>query len=193
MKKLVFILFIITASVLVSCEGPMGPMGPEGPAGGEIIGTTFEFTDNFTAANGYEVVFNFRDNGFDPYESDVILTYMLWQTESGLDYWRPLPQSVYFNSGAILVYNFDFTADIPNDRIVDMAVFLDGDVDFSTLSSDYTRNQTFRVVVVPSDFLSKANVDVSDLNSILNSPEIQMKSLGKIDLNTSIDTSLEIK
>ena len=73
MRKLVYILLIAAAMIVGACEGPVGPMGPEGPAGGDFIGTTFEFTGNFTAANGYELLFNFRDNGFDPYESDVIL------------------------------------------------------------------------------------------------------------------------
>jgi len=170
MRTLTTILIALTLG-LTACEGPMGPAGPPG---GDFIGTTFEFTGDFTAANNYEILFNFFDNGFDPYESDVILTYILWDSD-GLDYWRPLPQTTYFPSGAILQYNFDFTADIAGDRIVDMAVFLDGDVDFSTLPSGYTQNQIFRVVVVPSDFLSAANVDVNSLESIMNAESLTLK------------------
>lgn len=192
-KKITAFLLIIVATVLASCEGPMGPPGSPGEDGYNFVGTTFEFTGDFTAANNYQMVFNFLDNGSDPYESDVILAYILWTNEDGLDFWRPLPQTTYFPSGAILQYNFDFTGDIPNDRIVDMSVFLDGDVDFPSLSPDYTRNQTFRVVVVPSDFMSMANVDASDLNSILNSSDIQFNSLGTIDPGTVIDTNIEIK
>jgi hypothetical protein len=194
MKKLTSILMIATALFLGACEGPTGPTGPVGPPGEDgynFIGTTFEFTDNFTDANDYQLIFNFQDNGFEPYESDVILTYILWTNENGLDFWRPLPQTTYFSSGAILQYNFDFTADIPNNRIVDMSVFLDGDVDFASLSSDYTLNQTFRVVVVPSEFLSIANVDANNLNSILNSPSIHMNSIGKIELGNELDTNLD--
>ncbi len=192
-RKISAVLLIIAATIFASCEGPMGPPGVPGEDGYNFIGTTFEFTGDFTAANNYQLVFNFLDNDFDPYESDVILAYILWTNEDGLDFWRPLPQTTYFPSGAILQYNFDFTGDIPNDRIVDMSVFLDGDVDFPSLSSDYTRNQTFRVVVVPSDFMSMANVDASDLNSILNSSSIQLKSLGTIEPGTVIDTNIEIK
>ncbi len=196
MKKLTSILLIVAAVfILGACEGPVGPVGPPGEDGYNFLGTTFEFTGNFTNANGYQLLFNFQDNGFDPYESDVILAYILWTSEDGLDYWRPLPQTTYFQSGAILMYNFDFTGDISNDRVVDMSVFLDGDVDFSTLPSDYTLNQTFRVVVVPSDFLSLADVDQNNLNSILNSSNIQMKSLGKVELGSGIDldTSIQIE
>lgn len=191
MKNLTLILLIATALLLGSCEGPVGPPGEDGQV---IVGTTFEFTGDFTSSNDYQLLFNFLDNGFDPYYSDVILTYILWNYD-GLDYWRPLPQTEYFDTGAILQYNYDFTADYDNDRIVDMSVFLGGDVIFSSLPSEYTQNQTFRVVVVPSDFLALKSVDVNDLNSILNSPDIQMKSLGKIDLSTAInpETVIEIK
>ena len=193
MRKLTNILLIATALLFGACEGPVGPIGPPGEDGYNFLGTTFEFTGNFTPANEYQLVFNFLDNGFDPYESDVILTYILWTDENGLDFWRPLPQTTYFQSGAILQYNFDFAADISNNRIVDMSVFLDGDVDFSSLSSDFTMNQTFRVVVVPSDFMSIANVDASDLNSILNSPNLKLNSFGAIDLGTATDSSIELK
>ena len=194
MKKLTSILMIATALFLGACEGSTGPTGPVGPPGEDgynFIGTTFEFTGNFTDANDYQLIFNFQDNGFEPYESDVILTYILWTNENGLDFWRPLPQTEYFDSGTILQYNFDFTADIPNNRIVDMSVFLGGDVDFASLSSDYTLDQTFRVVVVPSEFLSIANVDANNLNSILNSPSIHMNSIGKIELGNELDTNLD--
>jgi hypothetical protein len=117
----------------------------------------------------------------------------LWTNEEGLEFWRPLPQTEYFLSGAILQYNFDYTTDYENDEIVDMSVFLGGDVDLSTLSSEYTRNQTFRIVVVPSDFMSLANVDASDVNSILNSASIQFNSLGTIQPGSVIDTNIEIK
>ncbi|WP_297094311.1 hypothetical protein [uncultured Draconibacterium sp.] len=191
-RKISAVLLIIAATIFASCEGPMGPPGVPGEDGYNFIGTTFEFTGDFTAANNYQMVFNFLDNGFDPYESDVILAYILWDHD-GLDYWRPLPQSEYFDSGAILTYNFDFTGDIDNDRLVDMSVFLGGDVVYSSLPSAYTQAQTFRVVVVPSDFMSMANVDASDLNSILNSSSIQLKSLGTIEPGTVIDTNIEIK
>ncbi|MFV0592623.1 MAG: hypothetical protein ACK5M7_14645 [Draconibacterium sp.] len=181
MKKLTNILLIAAAIIVSACEGPMGPPGLPGEDGYNFVGTTFEFTGNFTAANDYQLVFRFQDNGYIPYDTDVILTYILWTSEDGLEFWRPLPQTTYFPSGAILQYNFDFTTDYANELINDMSVFLDGDVDFSTLSTDYTLNQTFRVVVVPSDFISQANIDVNDLNSLLNSPAIQLKSLGNIE------------
>lgn len=187
MKKITIILFLALTAILTSCEGPMGPPGLSGEPGEDtFIGTTFEFTDDFTPAYQYKLVFNFQDNGFDPYESDVILAYILWKNKDGLDYWRPLPQTTYFESGAILQYNFDFTGDIPNDRIVDMSIFLDGDVDLSTLSTDYTHNQTFKIVVVPSDFLALKSVDLSDFSSLENSPLLKLNTIKDLSFsNTS--------
>lgn len=195
-KRFSAFLLIIVATVFASCEGPIGPMGPEGAPGEDgynFVGTTFEFTGDFTPANNYRLVFNFNDNGFLPYYSDVILTYVLWINEDGLEFWRPLPQTEYFDSGAILQYNFDYKADYANDEIVNMSVFLGGDVDLTSLSTDYTMNQTFRVVVVPSDFMSLANVDASDINTILNSSDIQLNSLGTINPGTVVDTNIDIK
>ncbi len=180
MKQLTTLL-LLTMLVFSSCEGPMGLPGEDGTDGTDFIGVTFEFTGNFNTSNGYQLLFNFSENGYLPYESDVILTYILWTSENGLDYWRALPQNVYFESGAILQYNFDFTGDIEYNAIQDMAVFLEGDVDLSSLPSAYTQNQTFRVVVVPSDFLS-TTVDVQNIESVLNAKNISFETKGSVDL-----------
>ncbi|WP_319482706.1 hypothetical protein [uncultured Draconibacterium sp.] len=192
-RKISAFLLIVVAGIFASCEGPVGPPGIPGEDGYNFVGTTFEFTGDFTPANDYQLVFNFNDNGFIPYYSDVILAYVLWTNEEGLEFWRPLPQTEYFLSGAILQYNFDYTTDYENDEIVDMSVFLGGDVDLASLSTDYTLDQTFRIVVVPSDFMSLAEVDANDLSSIMNSSNIQFNSLGTIEPGSVIDTNIEIK
>ncbi len=118
-----FPLIMATLFVFASCEGPRGMDGEDGEDGYNFVGTTFEFTGNFTETNDYYLYFNFEENGILPYNSDVILTYILWTYEDGLDYWRALPQTEYFDSGAILQYNYDFTGNIDNDILYDMAVF----------------------------------------------------------------------
>lgn len=192
MKKLSYILLIAVALVIGACEGSTGPMGPPGEDGYNFEGATFEFTGDFIAP-GYQLVFNFLDNDYDPLESDVILAYILWKNEDGLDFWRPLPQTIYFDSGAILQYNYDFTGDFNNKRIVDMSVFLGGDVDFSTLPADFITDQTFRIVAVPSKVLNLKNVDINNINSILDSPNIKLKSLGTIQPGTAVDTNIKTK
>ncbi len=170
-----FIHILIAASILLSsCSNTVDYPPPQG--GGDFVGTTFEFTGHFNRSNNYQLVFNFRQNGFIPYESDVILAYVLWES-GGVDFWRPLPQTVYFNNGASFQYNYDFSADIVTNQIIDMSVFLDGYFDFATLPPGYTDNQTFRVVVVPSDFLDVANVDTNNLESLLNAKQLQLEEL----------------
>ena len=74
-----------------------------------------------------------------------------------------MPQTVIFDN-ASLIYNFDFTQE-------DVRFFLDGDIDFNTLSDVWTQNQVFRVVVVPADNID--GVDVSDINAVLGNNNIQ--------------------
>jgi len=178
MKKLSTLLLFI-ALITVSCSDSI-----EAPpsSGDDFVGTTFEFTGDFTQTNNFQLFFNFEENGFIPYESDVILAYILWESDSGIDYWRPLPQTVYLSNGNVFDYNYDFAADITGNRILDMSVFLDGMIDFSTLPPAYTIDQTFRIVVVPSDFLKATNVDVNNMESIINSDQIRFEAF-KVELN----------
>ena len=178
MKKLSTLLLFI-ALITVSCSDSI-----EAPpsSGDDFIGTTFEFTGDFNQINNYQLFFNFEENGFVPYESDVILAYILWESDSGVDYWRPLPQTVYLSDGRMFNYNYDFAADITGNRILDMSVYLEGLIDFNSLPPAYTMNQTFRIVVVPSDFLEAVDVDVNNIESIINSDQIMIEEL-KVELN----------
>lgn len=175
MKKPIVLLFVLFSLLLASCNDSID--SPSGP-GDDFVGKTFEFTGDFNQGNDYQLVFDFQQSGFIPYESDVIIAYILWESNAGVDYWRPLPQTVYLSDGSSFNYNYDFAADISSDRILDMSVFLDGFIDFASLPPAYTTNQIFRIVVVPSDFLDAANVSINDIESILNSPKIEMEDLG---------------
>ncbi|SOE19755.1 hypothetical protein SAMN06298216_0256 [Spirosomataceae bacterium TFI 002] len=156
MKKL---FSIFAASIIfLSCSGPQGPIGPQGPEGipgldgGLEYAKAFEVVADFTQANGYGFV---EEYGFDVFPADVPLIYMIWDVlENGTEVWRPLPQSAYLSQG-ILTYNFDFTD-------TDVSIFMDGTVnDFGTLSEAYRIGQTFRVVVVPAEFLAGGRMDLT--------------------------------
>ena len=73
--------------------------------------------------NNYEIV---EPYGFDVFEYDVTLVYILWETDNGQDVWRLLPQSTIFVGGATLTYNFDFTQ-------TDVKLFLEGTANFDNL------------------------------------------------------------
>lgn len=120
----------------------------------EIENVDFNPSTNFD--NDYRV----REfYGFQVLPTDVPLVYILWEILSnGTEIWRPLPQTVIFNDGNDLVYNYDFTQ-----SYVDF--FLEGS-DLDNLDSIWTQNQVFRVVVVPS--VNVGRVDLSDLNAVMN-------------------------
>ena len=158
MKKIVSLLFV-TAMLLTACTGSQGPPGPPGVPGndgGLIAASAFEITVNFNAGNEYSFTENYN---FEVLASDVTLVYLLWDTIAGKDIWRLLPQSVAFDNGN-LIYNYDFTQ-------TDVRFFLDGTVNFSTLGTEWTQNQVFRVVVIPADNVD--GVDISNLDEIMQS------------------------
>ncbi len=136
---------ILLTVFFIGCTGPAGPQGPVGPQGTNILGQTIERTVNFTPSNGYGALVT-----FEPliYDSDAILVYVL----EGVDefnnpIWRQLPRRVLFAFGT-MNYEYDFTKN-------DVRLFLDANFDLSMLESKWTLNQTFRIVVVPSDFARK--------------------------------------
>lgn len=164
MKKLL-IPFILAATVLFqSCTGPRGPEGPAGLDG--PIGQTFEIDNvNFTAANKWSVRKNFSEAGVGLADSDIVLIYILWEaTDTDEAVWRLLPQPIDMPRGVF--YNFDFTR-------ADYTVQIDAPTDalLSSLTTDYTQNQVFRIVAIPSDWSSKSRmsaepVDYSDYNAV---------------------------
>lgn len=143
MKKLMFLMVLVVGA---ACQGPMGPEGLPGEDGEIIASKAFEIEVDFNDANDYA---HLEEYGFNVLSSDVTLVYALWGAENGKDIWRLLPQQVFFEEG-LLQYNFDFTD-------VDVNIFLDATFPLSTLSSQWTNDQVFRVVVVPADLVGRPN------------------------------------
>lgn len=164
MKKLL-IPFIFAAAVLFqSCTGPRGPEGPAGYDG--LIGQTFEIEKvNFNSTNSWRVIKDFSEAKVGLEDSDVVLIYILWEvTDTGAPVWKLLPQPIDMPRG--ILYNFDFTK-------TDYTLYIDApdNVNRNSLSADYTQNQTFRIVVLPSDWSNgrmsaQEPVDYSDYNAV---------------------------
>lgn len=167
MKKIITLLFVATL-VFTSCEGPEGPPGIPGEPGTNIVGKTFEYRNvTFTAPN-----YTFEDT-YDPplFEGDVMLAYRLETTTGGLKVWEPLPTVSYFNdaTGDNLLYRFNFT-------INDINIIVESS-NYSAFGADMLSNQTFRVVIVPSDLISK--VDISNIDAVMKAANI--KSVQKLN------------
>ena len=160
MKTLYYYLLASVSVLFVSCEGDQGPPGPPGLDGGLIVSSAFEIVIDFNSGNNYERI---EPYGFNVEPFDVTLVYILWETDSGQDIWRLLPQRAEFNDG-FLEYNFDFTQ-------TDVRIFLDGTTDFNNLGSEWTTSQVFRVVVIPADDVD--SIDISNIKTVMKVGQIQ--------------------
>lgn len=178
MKTFAPLLVVILALSFSACKGPRGLPGLDGRDGESFLGTVFEIERDFTAANNYGFRYPFPDD-FTMYDTDIVLVYLLWEVieyndGTSLDVWRLMPQTRIFNSedGTLLLqYNFEYT-------FYDVDIFLEGDVDYTSLEDGDLKNQIFRIVVIPADFSAKAKIN--DYNSVVNSPELNINKIERV-------------
>ena len=159
MKRLTAILSIFVL-ILVGCnDGSVGPRGPEGPPGEPgPVGQGFEVVANFNAGNEYvPEPFVFANYGAEALESDIVVVYWLFE-EGTVDVWQQLPATVYFDDGQFQ-YAFDHTLD-------DVQLFLQGNIDFSTLGSGYTQDQIFRIAILPVDDVQSNNIILENMEEV---------------------------
>lgn len=176
MKKLFTILFVsVFAFTSCSDDGAMGPQGPQGPPGEDGLdglGYTFEETvdlEYFADSNLYSSIIDIPNEvGTINPEADAVLVYRLEIVEGNdgqdLDAWSLIPQNFFLEEG-IIQYVYNHT-------VGDVEIFIDGNFDLSNLDTGYTQGQTFRIVVVPSDWISE-NINTSDINEVLNAFDVQ--------------------
>ncbi len=131
------------------------------------LGQTFEVTTDFSFnpnANLYETLITIPGN-IEVFESDAILVYRLEKTVqapdgSGADAWSQLPQNFFLQNGDIIQYVFNHT-------FFDVEVLIDGDYDPVALGTEFTDDQVFRIVVVPSEF-ADANLTMDEAIETFN-------------------------
>lgn len=182
MKKIFYLLTLFSFS-LVSCsddEGPVGPPGPQGPPGEALLGTVFDVSVDFNAANDYSAVIDYADfTDVEVFETDVVLVYLRvgQDGEAGGEpvyLWRLLPQTYYVDGGT-MQYNYDYS-------FFDVNIFLDGDVDLSTLGPAFLEDQVFRVAIVPADFAQSTGVDVTDYNAVMSAMKVDTQDIPELEL-----------
>lgn len=164
MKKLLFTL-VVSVFFLSSCEGPQGPPGMDGI---NILGQTFERTVNFqfNNQNGLQEVLVEIPNSIEVFESDAILVYRLeGQLPDNVDLWSLIPQNFFLGNGDIIQYVY-------NHSFFDVQIQIDGNFDLFTLGPAFTQNQTFRFVVVPSEFATTSGVDINDYNAVMSALDL---------------------
>jgi hypothetical protein len=165
-------LVLVTALILVSCEGPVGPTGPAGTDGVNIVGEVFEIEGDFNQAGNFGVS---GDYGFDILESDKVLIYRLaGLDQDGNDIWKLIPEVVFHNNG-IFTYDYDFT-------FYDYAIYMNGEFDLNTLEAAYTDSQIFRVLIVPADRID-VRMDYSNHEAVLEMLGVKEKDIARRSLN----------
>lgn len=105
------------------------------------------------------------------FSSDVILAYR-WTNDDGFWVWQPVPRTIYLNDGNEVDYDFNFNEN---------SVLIYADATFNLASApEFINNQTFRVVIVPSDFAASINTnDYDEVMSALRQWEGESQSIEK--------------
>ena len=186
MKRVTFLLAVLTSVFFISCEGPAGPPGPpgfdgldglDGQDGINILGKVLEIEGSFTFEEDYTLFYEFPTT-IEVFESDIVLVYILWdQTDDAdpVDIWRLLPQTRLLDQG-ILQYNYDHT-------FFDVSIFLEADFDRETLLPGDTDNQVFRIAIVPAEYGQGARFDRSNLQQVMQLLDVEEKDISRIKLD----------
>ncbi|MFV0482600.1 MAG: hypothetical protein ACK5MG_00690 [Bacteroidales bacterium] len=162
MKKNLLRITIILLSIgmINSCIGPQGEPGRDGLDGSNTIGETLEISANFLEQYNYTERITLSPA---IYDGDAIFVY--WRSSENPNVWRPLPYTVYFEDGNELDYMFDYTLN-------DVQIYLG----FTHASPpvDYSSNQIFRIVIIPSQLiqsttgLNKDSLKYMEYNELIN-------------------------
>jgi len=191
MNKFSTILGAVIVFVFAACEGPQGPPGFDGldgldgaPGAPGIQGQVVEVEgDDFgydAQANLFSTLITFSDvTNFEVFESDAVLVYrhdgvIELSDGSTADAWTQIPQNYFLNEGTIQ-YVFAHT-------FVDVELFIDGNFDLSTLSTDFTDNQLFRIVFIPSEYAQSADFDASNIESVMSKLQINEEQVIQLDI-----------
>jgi hypothetical protein len=174
MKNFKLLILLLAVPFFNACEGDPGPPGPEGPPGINILGQVFEVNVSFTPNNDFEQLITYP-SGIEVFESDVVLVYWLEDVVSDgqggtLDVWTQLPQTIYLENGSFQ-YTFNHT-------FLDVLLFLQGDINLGSLGNGFTRDQIFRIAIVPSEF---GTADLS-MEQLMQSTEVEFFD-GPIELD----------
>lgn len=192
MKNIAVIFGAFLTLFLISCEGDPGPPGPPGFDGidgvdGEpgIQGQVFEVNgvnlDYDAADNLYTTALAFQDyTGFEVLPEDAVLVYRFdgvveFEDGSESNTWGLLPQNFFFDEGTMQY--------VTSHTEKDVQILIDGNFDLSGISADFTDNQVFRIVIVPSVAASNAKMDRANIASVMSSLGISEKDVQKIRMN----------
>ncbi len=141
--------------------GPQGPAGMDGVDGASVEVVGFDATGvNFTSLNNRDATVQIPiPDSITFTENDIPFAFLRDPvTPPNEDIWEALPRTFFFSEGyAQYWYKFSF-----EDGSLNLEVVLESD-DFSTLASDFTENQSIRVIIVPASFETGAELKSEEI------------------------------
>ncbi|PKV51228.1 hypothetical protein ATE84_3302 [Aquimarina sp. MAR_2010_214] len=150
MRK-IFALLCLATFIFTSCSS-------DDDTDFDTIGQTFEIDKVDFIAPEYAVNIPFPSN-IEVFDADVVLVYRLENVVDGRDVWEPVPTPlIELDNGGKLTYRFNFT-------INDVDILLDTP-DINLIGANFTNDQVFRIVIVPSAFAKKSKVDLTDFKAV---------------------------
>jgi hypothetical protein len=172
MKRIITLFSIIGLLAFSGCEGPEGIPGQDG-----LTADAFEIKNvnlGRVTDNQYSISSTFLyEIGGDLFNDETILVYRLTGTiNSTTPIWQLIPRTIYHDDGNELDYDYDFSK-------VDFVISARGTYNLVNKPS-FINNQTFRIVIIPSNLLSKVNKEdyFSVMKSLnLNENEVQQVRL----------------
>lgn len=172
MKRIITLFAIIGLLAFSGCEGPEGIPGQDG-----LTADAFEIKNvnlGRVTDNQYSISSTFLyEIGGDLFNDETILVYRLTGTiNSTTPIWQLIPRTIYHDDGNELDYDYDFSK-------VDFVISARGTYNLVNKPS-FINNQTFRIVIIPSNLLSEVNKEdyFSVMKSLnLNENEVQQVRL----------------
>ncbi len=164
MKK-IFTLLCLTTLIFTSCSN-------DDDIDFDTIAQSFEVRDvNFSPDNQGIAAINVPiPLDIEIFEADVIQVFRLEDVFQGEPVWEPVPTpTIFLQNGGELTYRFNFT-------INSVDIFLDTP-NFSEVGTEFTDNQLFRIVVIPSTFNQDNNIDITDYNALSSALNIDTNNI----------------
>jgi len=165
MKKTILLL-LLPCILFFSCEGERGEQGPKGD--GELA-KLYEISEIDFLDPDYSIRYILPQN---INNSDMVLIYRLVDVVNRLDVWEPLPSPTLFlndDNDTSVSYWFNFTRG-------DVDIFMESN-NPDLVPDDLSKNQIFRIVVIPATFAENLTIDISDFNTVMSSLKFQKNDI----------------
>jgi hypothetical protein len=168
MKKIILLLAVVGMFSLQGCTVE------DNSVDNDTIPYAFQFTDNLGRVNNKEYniksTFQFEIND-DLSDDETILVYRLTGfVNSSTPIWQLIPRTIYLDNGDELDYDYDFSR-------IDFIITARGTYNLLN-TPNFINNQTFRVVILPSNLISSVNTNnYLEVMSALNIKENQIQKI----------------